>query len=66
MPKFKFAVIAAALFGMFGATADAELSLAQRGIFTVEDAYSQMGGMPFELSTSVTNHQAPQRLAARS
>jgi hypothetical protein len=66
MPKFRFAVIAAALFGMFGATADAELLLAQRGVFTVEDAYSQMGGMPFELSTSVTNHQMPQRLAARS
>lgn len=66
MPKFKFAVIAAALFGMFGATADAELLLARRGVFTVEDAYSQMGGMPFALSTSMTNYQTSQRLAARS
>lgn len=66
MPKFKAVVIAAALFGMFGATANAELSLARRGVFTVEDAYGQMGGMPFELSASVTNPRTPQRLAARS
>lgn len=66
MPKFKFAAIVAALFGMFGASVDAELSLARQGVFTIEDAYTQMGGMPFELSTPVTSPLTPQRLAARS
>lgn len=48
MPTLKFAVLAVALFGVLGATINAELSLAQQGAFSVEDAYAQMGGMPFE------------------
>lgn len=66
MPKFKCAVIAAALFGMFSAAADAELLLAQRCGFTAEDAYTQMGGIPFEMNIFATNYQTAQRLARRS
>jgi hypothetical protein len=66
MSKFKSAVAIVALIGMFGATVDAELSLAQQRVFTAEDAYAQMGGLPFEPSISATNTATPQRLAARS
>lgn len=66
VPKLKFALITAALIGMFGGTAEAEFSLAQQSVFTAEDLYVQMGGMPFEPSTPVINAQPAQRLAARS
>lgn len=66
MTKFKSGVIAVALIGMFGATVDAELSLARQRVFTAEDAYAQMGGLPLEPSLSASNTSTPKRLVAHS
>ena len=66
MSGFKYALIALAIIGSSSGLAHAELRLAQKGMFTADDAYSQMGGMPFELSTSLTGSQAASRVADQS
>ena len=50
MRPFGFALIAIVVLASTGLVARAELSMARRGAFTAEDAFSQMGGMPFQMA----------------
>ena len=60
MRTFKFCLTAATALGLFGMVANAEIAMAQSGAFTAEDAYAQMGGMPFQMAElAVTVAQLP-------
>lgn len=51
MRVFKFALILAAIGSSLSGMVYAQIEMARKGMFTAEDAYSQMGGMPFRLAS---------------
>ncbi|WP_336491745.1 hypothetical protein [Methylobacterium nigriterrae] len=57
MRQFKAALVAVAVLASTGLVARAELSMAQSGSVMMDEAYAQMGGLPFRV-TDLPAHPA--------